>query len=831
MISLPSQNIPESEKNQAWIDNNIQAIKRLAGYNLLERERDLFCYDMYNGVLPENQFDYLRKIESYEFPAKIRHIPIQRPRIDLLIGQELGRPIRLRTFCTNKDRVSLKQERKKLGILNTIVDSIVEQQINAQQLHSFLEQQKQMIQTQQQQEEMRYDQRIPMIVAQLEAKQKSIEQILTDIADRTEEIEKHYKYNYRDEVEIASDRIIKYIINEQHLHEKFVYGFTDSLICGKERYFVDTKYDNRPPLMHKLNPLRIQHSQDENAMYLHECNWVKMDNEMSLPEILDEFPELQLDLVKLKLISEMAGISDLNSNNEYLNTAMDPTEDFCEPNLNVRYVRELRNSPAKFTIDRCYWKSVRRINIKTTEKKDDPQIKFTHWVEDKEVGDGANIKYRYVEDVWMGVSIGAITIRSGRIKNQYRPIDNPSKAQLPFFGQVFNNRTRKPYSLVWATKDIQILYDIIHYQWELMMATAGNKGLIMDKAQMPKDMSMGEWRYQKKTGNTAWINSAQTYNNMKPTFNGFTVYDDSLSPSIQYLEGIMNKLEDLCGNAIGVPRQRLGALTQEDAVGNSKISNIQSSLITDIKYYEHDIIKNQVLTYMVNVAKRTLKTGIVGQVITGDLGQEMLSISPEVKNADLAIFLTDSTQEIQKLNELRNLASIGLKAGTVEYRNIIKSYSIDSVKELEVALDYYSELAEKKASANAQQQQAYEQQMQEQKLKVDQAVKQQEFQLKGMELELRKVEISIKKEEIAMAAEIQKYEVDQKILAERKKTDIERGVEMAYLAEDHRQANMEFSLNKEELALEASSIGVNAHLENKKIGADIKAKKEKIKNN
>lgn len=69
---------------------------------------------MYNGVLPENQFDYLRKIEQYEFPAKIRHIPIQRPRIDLLIGQELGRPIRLRTFCTNKDRVSLKQERKKI---------------------------------------------------------------------------------------------------------------------------------------------------------------------------------------------------------------------------------------------------------------------------------------------------------------------------------------------------------------------------------------------------------------------------------------------------------------------------------------------------------------------------------------------------------------------------------------------------------------------------------------------------------------------------------------------------------------------------------------------
>src|SRR5690606_23876800 len=93
-----------------------------------------------------------------------------------------------------------------------------------------------------------------------------------------------------------------------------------------------------------------------------------------------------------------------------------------------------------------------------------------------------------------------------------------------------NNRFNKAYSPVWETKDIQELYNILHFQEELLISLSGVKGTVVDISQLPSGMSMTEVMYYKKNGLLPIETLFPGGKPKRTSFNQFSNYDDSVSP-------------------------------------------------------------------------------------------------------------------------------------------------------------------------------------------------------------------------------------------------------------------------------------------------------------
>ena len=63
-MALPNQNIPEHMKDKVWMQRCAGAIVNMSFASNTAKAKDKFCYDIYNGVQNEADFDYLRKVDD-----------------------------------------------------------------------------------------------------------------------------------------------------------------------------------------------------------------------------------------------------------------------------------------------------------------------------------------------------------------------------------------------------------------------------------------------------------------------------------------------------------------------------------------------------------------------------------------------------------------------------------------------------------------------------------------------------------------------------------------------------------------------------------------------
>ena len=93
-MSLPKQNIPENQKNRAWAERCVSSIIQMSKGQYNQSYKDRICYNMYNGIQNEKDYEYLTKVGDKAYPAKLRFIPILRTKLDRLISEESSRPSR-----------------------------------------------------------------------------------------------------------------------------------------------------------------------------------------------------------------------------------------------------------------------------------------------------------------------------------------------------------------------------------------------------------------------------------------------------------------------------------------------------------------------------------------------------------------------------------------------------------------------------------------------------------------------------------------------------------------------------------------------------------------
>lgn len=822
-MPLPNQNIPKSSKDYNWMKRCAIAIVNMCYISRSEKEKEKFCYDMYNGVQDQSSFDYLRKVGDYEYPAKVRFVPLLRPKFDLLRAEETKRPFNWRVYTVDSKSINDKNEQKFKAV--TAAMAVNKKQLSAQYQKAIdsLNQMQMQIDQAKQQADQEGIPIPPELQMQFDAMENEInmgkyvinEQNLITEKDITH-IETHFKYNYQDFLEVVAEKGIKYMISNYNLKEDFNRSFEDKMCTGKEIFYCDweSNMNMKDPVIRKVNPLGFYYAGDSQVKWIEDAEWCMEERWLTISQIIDEFGnKLSFeDMEKLKQKSEMIsnptdygyGYNGYNSYNSTSgnNTGMSPTD------VNGCMTGDLYSGSSAITnvvrVCTCFWKSSHKMRFKVSKNKYKEDATFTHVVGDSEKirrdkGEREDVGYK--NDLYQAVVIDANIFIDCREKDVDRSNENPAEVKLPYVGPAHNYYTSKPYSLVWAAKDVQILYNIVHYHKELALALSGAKGFIMDKSQVPEGMSIKEWMYQRKLG-VGWIESVRSGLNRQPSFNQFQNFDDSLGPGIQSLFVMLQHLEELASNITGVSRTRMGAVAPTDQVGTTEQSISQSALVTEIMFQEHENVKRKVIERIINLCRKAWKKGKHGSYVLGDLTQELINVPKDVMaRADYKVFATDSGKEKRSLDELKMLAAQEHSKGLLTFSNLVKLYNTDSLAELEASIEKYEELAMKKMDQNQEVQRNHERELKELDNQTKMMLDKQADEAKMFMAQLEQAKFEFEKEKFNVEQQ-NKAQIDMmKLNIDRQANDNDYQMEQEYLDQQKKEALQDFEINKAELKL------------------------------
>lgn len=836
-MSLPNQNIPESAKGQEWMKRCVSSIVRMSFDSRLSKEKDKFCYDIYNGVQNDGDFDYLRKVDDYEYPAKIRFVPLLRPKFDRLRAEETKRPFNWRVFSIDSNSIMDKNQKK----FEAIIQAMSSNKKKMNQSYEAALQNLDDIKFQIDQARAKSKEEIGEVPQELEQQLRmaereidmgryviSHENIISE--KELQDIEVYFKYKYKDFLEIMAEKGIKFIIATQNLKDVFNLGFEDKLVVDKEYFYVDweSTFNSEDPEVRKVNPMGFYYAGDSQVEWVGESEWCMEERFMTVNQIIDEYGNSLSfeDLEKLKTrssyINTYSGYGYGYHGDSYSGYDGTNSVDGCGSGTLYAGTEEFSNM---IRVCKCFWQSPRKIRIKKSQNPHQSNSFFTHVVSDDEKikeEKGEKEESKYINDVYQGVLIDTGIFVDLRKKEIVRSNDNFGKVELPYIGRAHNYSTKKPYSLVWAAKDVQILYNIIHYHKELWLALSGVKGFIMDKSQLPDGMSMKEWMYQRKMG-VGWIQSVRSGLNKQPTFNQFQNFDDSMGPGIQYLLQMLAHLEQLASSITGVSPQRMGDVAPTDQVGTTQASIQNSSLVTEIIYYDHEQVKRRVLNRIINLCRRAWKKGRRGSYVLGDFAQELLDIPQDtLERADYMIFASDSGKEERALQDLKTLAFQEQSKGVLTFANLVKLYNVDNLRELEAKVEQYEEIAMQRMQANEQQKQQHDIQLKQMDVELKKMLDKQSEDSKMMMAQLEEAKFKWDMQKFSMEQELKNKDIELNNTISNKKIDTERDVELSYLAEQKRQADQDFVISKADLAMASVEATQNQIQKNQ-------SNKEKIK--
>ena len=738
------------EGREAILDAIISSSPDMAGKN-----NDRICWNYYNNKIDPAKFDYLRKSGRFEYPAKVRRIPKQRPYIDNLVSQQSQRPFAFSVYGIDDEFISKKYDTIVRGMLEmteqkateayfTITSQLEQLNTQRQQIEQYMQQEPQ--NDQQKQAYAAMQQAYPKIKAQIEMLKVNLMKQSRITQDDMDKLDQFYRYKYRDTAEIIAQKAVRKLRQDLNIPYKEVHGVRHRCVTGKEYYMVDYIPGNKLPTFEVLNGMKVFAPASDNATWIQDGPWVRLEEGMNMDQILAEFG-VYLDSDDMQAMKSMSPISPGVENGNFI-----ATRNGAVLRDTVKGVYSGSGGAGNYVVNKVWWRAPRIISAKKAPNPYNPDMPFTHFiptnktiiheadfryeqatrewvskanpdvrykaseVETINKAKGEYVKSKTVYDRYKGFVIGNSIKKTFKDPIQPRPYTDLSHVLLPVVGRMHNTTTDAPYSLIWNTIDLQETYDLIHYHRELLLALSGVSGLVMDLAQKPESMDPDEWFYHMKMGRYL-IETVTKTGRKNFAFNQFPRVDQSLNASIQYLDQMLRSVDESMGMVMGVTRQRLGQTVNSDQVGTFEMSRNLSMLTTEVIFREHDETVRQALTQCLNMAMRYCwDAGAMLQLV--DQGIEYFAIPPKVlSEIEFYVRVENNTQEQFNLDELRKIGMGMSMKGQVSFKEFVSIYNSTSVRELEMKLEYLAKQAQEMMDMRSQTERDFESAIEDRKQK------------------------------------------------------------------------------------------------------------------
>jgi len=775
-MAKPSVFVTEKEKTSKWVEEIALSISNDNTIKDSQINQDIICYNYYNNIHNEKDFEYLTKVGDRTLPAMLNHIPLQKTLVDTLISEYTIRPFIFSVFVSDNDSLKEKQFNRAKMMFKEI-ESLMNQTIFAnqeqiQQIQSQIEMLNQYIQKEPESQEeankiTQLKQSMPSFNIQMKMVLNQLGKQNEELSKEIDEINRKLTHKYKEVKEDLAQKLLVRYYKLYNIKSKATSNFRHQSISGKHYWYIDYFPENKEPIFEGLDPLTVIYPSHSSTEWIQDGPWVKVIKYITYEDLVSKYG---IEFIKKYSKDELDKLEEQSTseNGTFVSTpegAMlydkQPYSGTMQSGIKIDYVFykspvkiNIKMSPNKYNGDyfRHFIDKYKEIidrkdynyrNGEYIKKYDDNITLKAADIEEYDSRKGQKIKTKYSTDIYKAIVIAdQYVVCEGKLYAIVRNQDDYSDVKLPVIGRSNNSITRRPYSLIWSTKGLQDFYNIVYYHRELMLNLAGTKTIVFDRSQKPSTMTDAEWEEQKKLG-TMYIQTTDPNGNpIRTGFNQWGMHDLTVPPSIQYLDNMLINIKETMGEIIGVPRQRLGNTVKTDQVGTFQKSLERSMITTEILYYEFDESLAKALSYLLNVATNYIyKDGGIIQYITNDLGNNVVTIPKGIfNNTSFDIFTLASNEDVKKMKELRDILLMGYKDGHIPYYNIITAFNSESVSELQNKVLYFSEQAKK---LNEQMQQANasaEKNLEEQKIKL-----QQEFEgyWKGQEMKLQQANLEV----------------------------------------------------------------------------------------
>lgn len=803
---MPAQKIPASKKTEDWKQQNVDYIighsASSRNGNSRSREEEMQTYyDLYNSIYNEKDLKYVTNPFKQDdgFPATAQDYNIIKPKIDLLLGEETKRPFNFRVVRTSDIATSDLQDKAKQLLIDYVQASIMSK-LGPE-------------------EQARYQ----------EALQSG--EIMTP-----EQIQKYLTKDYKDIAEIAAQHSLNYLKQKLNVTHEFFKGWKDALIAGEEIYYVGVI--NGEPYVERVNPLSFSYEQSADLEFIHEASWCCRKMNMSATEIYDRF----YDKMSEKQLNELLDMMDDGTrgglNPQVRKTSLD------YPHIKTRTINGFSSNPFQnadnINVWHCCWKSFKKIGFVTiinpeTGVEEEFEVDESYKVTGREV----NVEWTWIIEVWEGYRVGEdLYIGIQPVEYQHISADNPNSQKLPYTGVVYNNTNSSPRSLVSMMKPLQYMYIVIWYRLELAMARDKGKVVTMDITQIPKSMNIDVAKWMHYLG-ALGVNFVNPYEEGwdipgreggKPSqFNQITALDLTMANTIDQYINLMDKIESMVSEITGVTKQREGAISSNELVGNVERSVVQSAHITEPLFWVHNQVKKEVLSMLLNTAKFAWKDSDKRCVhyVLDDATRAFLTLSDDFFYEDMDIFLDDSTKNQQQLEALKQLMQPAMQNGA-SLLDIAEIITMDNINMIKNRLEDIEQKRMEQQQALEEQQAQREQQM----IQMQNEVKEEELMIKEAEMDLEKYKIDTDNATKIAVAQLNAYrgteDMDQdqngvpdvleigKQAIERQKADSDAAAKQLELNNKRREMEMKRDIEQKKIQLERDMMKHETQLQKQK---------------
>lgn len=799
--SFPVQKLPMSKKTKEWREACVNYIIGKSGFTSglgnngsTKYEEMQTYYNLYNSIYDEKDLLYVTNPFKQKdgFPATAQDYNIIKPKVDLLLGEETKRPFNFRVVRTSDDATSEVQEKAKQMLTDYIMATVMSK-LGPEEAQRY-------------QEALQSGEIMP-----------------------PEAIQKYLSKDYKDIAETTAQHALSYLKNKLNVTHEFFKGWKDALIAGEEVYYVGII--NGDPYLERVNPLFFSYDQQADLEFIHDADWCCRKMIMSATQIYDRFYDKMSEKQLNQLLEMIEDTSRGGINPEVRKTSLD------FPHIKTHTIGGFTTNPFDDVDDinvwHCCWKSFKKIGFVTyidpeTGMPDELQVDESY----KVTGNEINVEWTWIIEVWEGYRVGEdLYIGIQPLDYQHVSADNPNSQKLPYTGVVYNNTNSRPRSLVSMMKPLQYMYIVLWYRLELAMARDKGKIPVVDVTQIPKDMGIdiNKWLHYLSALGVMFINPYDEGWDIpgreggRPSqFNQFTALDLTMAPVIDQYINLMAKIEDMASEITGVSKQREGAISSNELVGNVERSVIQSAHITEPWFWVHNQVKKEVLTMLLDTSKEAWKGNKrCLHYILDDATRAFLTLSDNFFYEDMDVFVDDSTKNQQQIEALRNLMQPAMQNGA-SLLDIAEIITMDNVNMIKNRLE---EIEQKRM----QQQQAMEEaqaQREQQAIQMQNEIKEEELMIKEAEMDLKKYEIDQNNQTKIVVAQLNAYKGSENQDADM--NGVPDVVEIGKQALEQQKINSDAAAKQLELNNKRRETEMKREIENKKIELEKQKMKQEI---
>lgn len=745
LYGLPKYNRPDlfkKKKDKKWIKEAVAYYASLSKFDSIQKTRDIKAYAQYHNLFNENDFEYVTKEFGNEYPVRFKNIPLIRPLFERLLGEELLRHRAYFVRAVNRSALKTKGYKKLEAFIKRKIDEI--QRTTGIKLSN-------------------QEQKLPYLVE----RELSVLQEISEIDVVTE-------------AERVGEAIANMIEHKHDIRRKNKNLALDLLISGRAYYRWHIPSIGAMPTLRTISPVAAYHDYSIEIDEIREMNWFVEVAYMTPDEVLGYFANELTPEERGKLTSGMgrayAPSHKLYTEEEVAGMDM-PYTGTMEDNLIPVYFVEFK---AYDPITRDYL-----LGYDISEE----QLNDAYIIEH---ADGKSNEIKYIENLYEGIMIGdEIIVRAGKSKNACRTVDNPARTYLTFNGIINKHNESDAYSYYWALKDLEDLYQILHYHKEKMVALAGVKGMIYDIDAMPPDMDLKDVLYYKKLG-LLLISSTQS----RSGFNQYAQYNDALDASVSVLMQMIDHVYLEAMRIVGLNPQRMGDVKQETLVGTVQEAVRQSSYTTESLFSLFDRMYQMMIRDGIQMYQKAFMAtkSKIASYVTGDGGEKIFYIDKNFYFEDYGLFFIENKNDLNNIEQTKQMALEAAKAGVIDFADLLKVLKSKSLREMDMLIERSIKMKQDQQQALMQQQvQMEEEQFKKELEKETTLIKLKaslEKEIKELELKykakIEEADNNIDKEKISKEYEIKKEqnELKRKLL-DAEMLEVQAAREISRIRESH----------------------------------------------